>query len=58
MIKGVYTNENLMVETCTEVAYFLNSHMDESESCTSSTMEVETVNAMMDDNSVERCAEA
>ena len=59
MMKGVYTDEN-STAICTEVAYFLDSHTDESESRTSSAMEVETVNAMMDDDStsVERCAEA
>src|SRR5258707_7364970 len=57
MMKGVYTNEN-STAICTEVAYFLDSHTDESKSRTSSAMEVETVNAMMDDDSVERCVEA
>jgi hypothetical protein len=58
MMKGVYTNENSTAEICTKVAYFLDSDTDESESRTSSAMEVEIVNAMMDDDSVERCAEA
>ena len=57
MMKGVYTDEN-STAICMEVAYFLDSHTDESESRTSSTMEVETVNVMIDDDSVERCAEA
>jgi len=43
MVKGIYADENLTAEIA-EVAYFLGSHAEESESLTSDVMEVETVN--------------
>jgi hypothetical protein len=53
-VKGIYalTNENSTVEIYTKVAYFLSSHTEESESCTSGVVDVGTVNAnaMMDDD--------
>jgi hypothetical protein len=58
MVKGIYADENSTAEICTEVAYFLGSHAEESESHTSGVVEVETVNAMMDDDGMERVAEA
>lgn len=58
MVKGIYAGENSTVEICAEVAYFLGSRAEESESRTSGAVEVETVNAMMDDDCAERVAEA
>jgi hypothetical protein len=58
MVKGIYADNNLTAEICAEVAYFLGSHAEESESLTSGVVEVETVNVMMDDDGVERVAEA
>jgi hypothetical protein len=58
MVKGIYADENSTAEICMEVAYFLGSHTEESESHTSGVVEVETVNAMMDDDGMERVAEA
>jgi len=58
MVKGIYADENSTAEICAEVAYFLGSHAEESESRTSGVVEVETVNTMMDDDGAERVAEA
>jgi hypothetical protein len=58
MVKGTYADENSTAEICAEVAYVLGSHVEESESRTSGVVEVETVNAIMDDDGVERMAEA
>jgi hypothetical protein len=49
MMKGIYAEETSAAEICTEVAYILGSLAEESESCTSGVVEVETVNATMDD---------
>jgi hypothetical protein len=58
MVKGFYAVENSTAEICAEVAYFVGSRAEESESRTSGVVEVETVNAMMDDDGAERVAEA
>jgi len=58
MVKGIYADENSTAEICAEVAYFLGSHAEESESRTSGAVEVVMVNAMMDDDGAERVAEA
>src|SRR5260370_23628912 len=57
MMKGLYTNEN-STAICTVVAYFLDSHTDESKSRTSRAMEVEPVNALLEDDSTKGCTEA
>ena len=50
--RDLRADENSTVETYTKVAYFLSSHTEESESCTSGVVDVGTVNAnaMMDDD--------
>ena len=58
MMKGVYAEENSMAETCTEVACILSGLTEESESCTSSIVEVETVKATMDDGTMDDGKEA
>lgn len=57
-VKGIYADENSTAEICAQVAYFLGSHAEESESRTSGVVEVVMVNALMDDDGVERLAEA
>jgi len=58
MVKGIYADENSTAEICAEVAYFLGSHAEESESRTSGVVGVETVNEMMDDDGAETVVEA
>lgn len=58
MVKRIYGDEDSTAETCAEVAYFLGSHAEESESRTSGAVEVVMVNAMMDDDGEERWAGA
>ena len=52
MVKGIYADENPTAEICGEVAYFLGSHAEGSESYTSGVVEVVTVNMMQNDNGV------
>ena len=54
MVKGIYADGNSMTEIYTEVAYFLGSHVEESDSCTSGVVGVVMVNAMLNDDGVER----
>ena len=58
MVNGIDVDENSTAEICAEVAYFLGSHAEESESRTSGVVEVVTVNATMDGGGAERVAEA
>ena len=51
MVKGIYADGNSTTEIYTEVAYFLGSHVEESDSRTSGVVGVVMVNAMLDDDS-------
>jgi|SRR6266436_2540188 len=56
--KRIYADENSTAEICAEVACFLGSHAEESESRTSGVVEVVTVSATADDGGAERVAGA
>ena len=54
MVKGIYADGNSMTKIYMEVAYFLGSHVEESDSRTSGVVSVVMVNTMLNDDSVER----
>ena len=51
MVKGIYTDGNSTTEIYTEVAYFLSSYVEKSDSHTSGVVGVVMVNVMLDNDS-------
>ena len=53
MVKGIYANGNSITEIYMEVAYFLGSHVEESDSRTFGIVGVVMMNVMLNDNGME-----